>query len=569
MKKVYKVLLIGSKSRTDIINKAKKLHLFSEHSSTAGMTSFNFDISKEKVLLQLMEASCTEKFKSFLPMYCKDVQGVAFVFDINQRSTFDEISQLIPIAQSNSPKDAIFFLIGVKCENIEEKQVPDKDVSALIRQYHLKSAKFSPKDESTSILFSIARIIHTQKASPNQPAQAAPPQKMPPTTNEPPQQKPDTQRHSNMTEHEHAPPTDQSVQSLSRQLTIAQKKEKFYQDKNSELEEKLKELTEKLEQSIENEKKLTEKVNYLTKKLHTVTLQKIHNEQQNGEPPSFLTERSLSILSVDEIEKLRKDDQSNSESAATKVTSEECLMVRTIEASKEIEPDAQKKSIDEVFKIITDVNKLGFNSIVKTVGLCYGDDTHRPSIVTEFVDSNLRDSVSSLSSSEKARVAFQIASTMKIVHQKGIAHRRLNPNNVLVNKDHSVKIADFSLSLVSKKDLTSDGEIVNFLAPEILSQNEVAVEDIEKAKLMDVFAFGSILLFLLTDGKMTAISVDEMKEGKVPEIPGDVNDLSRGLIQKCWSFEPAERPQFAAIVESLENGKFMIADDVEQSLLNF
>jgi len=78
----------------------------------------------------------------------------------------------------------------------------------------------------------------------------------------------------------------------------------------------------------------------------------------------------------------------------------------------------------------------------------------RPYLVMDYFDgSNLNrhvDEHGALSLDDLAQVAGQIASGMKAVHDLGILHRDLKPDNLLVRKDGShwqVKIIDFGLSL--------------------------------------------------------------------------------------------------------------------------
>lgn len=44
------------------------------------------------------------------------------------------------------------------------------------------------------------------------------------------------------------------------------------------------------------------------------------------------------------------------------------------------------------------------------------------------------------------QIAFQLVKGLDYLHQKGIIHRNLKCDNILITKDHEVKITDFALS---------------------------------------------------------------------------------------------------------------------------
>jgi hypothetical protein len=47
-----------------------------------------------------------------------------------------------------------------------------------------------------------------------------------------------------------------------------------------------------------------------------------------------------------------------------------------------------------------------------------------------------------------------------------------------------------------------------------------------------------------------------------PEIPNDVNDCIRDIIQLCWAKDPERRPSFDGVYQMLERASFVFFDDV-------
>ena len=103
---------------------------------------------------------------------------------------------------------------------------------------------------------------------------------------------------------------------------------------------------------------------------------------------------------------------------------------------------------------------------------------------------------------------------LEFLHSKGILHRDLKPQNILVDIQGRMKLADFGLSRVLKKDETavetgpkgSEG----WMPPEVIK----AVQKREKGpfkRKSDVHVAGMIAFFILTKGEHPFGSEDQKK----------------------------------------------------------
>jgi len=100
------------------------------------------------------------------------------------------------------------------------------------------------------------------------------------------------------------------------------------------------------------------------------------------------------------------------------------------------------------------------------------------SLVLEFMDSDLKNVVDKhrekreyMEESELKKIIYQLLLGMSYCHSKGVLHRDLKPNNVLINNQGEVKVADFGLARVFSLPLEKyTREVVTlwYRAPEIL-----------------------------------------------------------------------------------------------------
>jgi len=73
------------------------------------------------------------------------------------------------------------------------------------------------------------------------------------------------------------------------------------------------------------------------------------------------------------------------------------------------------------------------------------------SILMEFVDGlSLREALAagSLPPAEASRVMLQVCDALQFAHERGIIHRDVKPENILIDRDGTVKVADFGLAKI-------------------------------------------------------------------------------------------------------------------------
>jgi len=153
-----------------------------------------------------------------------------------------------------------------------------------------------------------------------------------------------------------------------------------------------------------------------------------------------------------------------------------------------------------------------------------------------------------ISHHEKIRVLTQMLQALHYLHRRGILHRDLKPDNVLIGQDGQVKVMDFGLAKKENQDAhpstQDDGSIVGtvmYMAPELFQGEQASVES-------DLFAFGIMAYEVLTGTyPHEFVSVSTLVMKLITERP-DTTMLSSELAEWLANLldkDPKARPKSA------------------------
>ena len=100
-----------------------------------------------------------------------------------------------------------------------------------------------------------------------------------------------------------------------------------------------------------------------------------------------------------------------------------------------------------------------------------------------------------LGPSEAARLASQVAEALHAAHRRGIVHRDIKPQNVLLDKAGNAKVADFGIALAASRTSTSGTNLL-FGTPSYMSPEQAMGERVGPES--DLYSLGVVLYEMLT-----------------------------------------------------------------------
>ena len=175
-------------------------------------------------------------------------------------------------------------------------------------------------------------------------------------------------------------------------------------------------------------------------------------------------------------------------------------------------------------------------------------------IVMEYVEGEtLKDLIrrrDRLSGNEAVAVGLQLLAAVEFAHRSGIVHRDIKPQNVMIDRDGTIKVMDFGIARAGDSGMTEAGSILGtaqYLAPEQAKGYQVDERS-------DLYSVGVVLYEMLTgtvpfkgDSAVTVAlkHVNEVPAEPAELVPGMPYALNQ-IVLKAMAKDPAYRYQTAA-----------------------
>jgi len=236
-------------------------------------------------------------------------------------------------------------------------------------------------------------------------------------------------------------------------------------------------------------------------------------------------------------------------------------------------PEAQKKEYaDRFFREAKAAGSLQHPNIVTIYDM--DEDEGTPYIVMEYVEgtslAKLIEEKGRIPWDEAVRIIKQTAEGLSFAHEKGIVHRDIKPDNILIDKNGRPVVTDFGIAHLQESSLTRTGEVLGtpfFMSPEQILEGRLDARS-------DLFSLGVVFYLMLTGKRpfrgetISSICYHIVHTSPEPlptddSIPSHIMPILGKMLEKDPDRRyPGEKPLIADLEKAVA-GQTVVQADVE------
>lgn len=150
---------------------------------------------------------------------------------------------------------------------------------------------------------------------------------------------------------------------------------------------------------------------------------------------------------------------------------------------------------------------------------------------------------------EVVGIIYKCAKALDYAHRQGVIHRDIKPSNLLLNEERDVKLADFSIAMITRPD-NKHTQFTGFMGSPLYMSPE-QINELPLSSPTDIFSLGTVMYQMLTGNQpfkadnLNAINQRITKE-EPPALSSFRNDLPDGLsytLRRMLRKSPVQRYQ--------------------------
>lgn len=210
------------------------------------------------------------------------------------------------------------------------------------------------------------------------------------------------------------------------------------------------------------------------------------------------------------------------------------------------------KELSNYRDILNHPNILFFNNIIKF----RIDDVVLDGVIVDYSEIGSLENLKSYETNENdiQNIFVDVLSALSHIHQNGVVHRDIKPDNILIFRDsnnkYTAKISDWSAAIFNNSIKKSPivGTLA-FMDPEILKSGTTSSSS-------DIWSFGALVYNFFTGKILHSSRIDEYFKTANKEFKLDIEGIPSPydlIIQKSLSLSPQNRPDAMELIDMLKN----------------
>lgn len=158
--KIFKIVIAGNSGvgKTNLVSRYVDDEFDETYKTTIGL-DFKFKettIIGEVCRIQIWDTAGQEKLKAVAASYYRNANGIAIIFDITNRESYDKLDFWINEATNNVPESTPFIIIGNKNDLVDQRKVSMEEARDFVTKrgyYYVETSAKTNKDDCVTKAF--------------------------------------------------------------------------------------------------------------------------------------------------------------------------------------------------------------------------------------------------------------------------------------------------------------------------------------------------------------------------------------------------------------------------------
>ena len=149
---IKKIILIGDAGvgKSSLFLKYDSNKFLDNYNSTIGIDYIFKNIEKEKfnLRLQIYDTAGQERYRSLIPNYIKNSDGIFLIFDLTKKPTFDSLEKWLGLIKEQKEIDKNnLIILGNKLDLVSNREVTDEDIDLFKDKNNFQILTISAKNK--------------------------------------------------------------------------------------------------------------------------------------------------------------------------------------------------------------------------------------------------------------------------------------------------------------------------------------------------------------------------------------------------------------------------------------
>jgi len=166
---LFNIILAGNSAvgKSCLLNSAAGESFEMAYIPTVGVDFkvFTYEIDQKIVRLHIWDTAGKEKYKSIGQSYYRGAHGALFVYDVTDRSSFEDVENWVDDARELMSNSENYVLIGNKCDLVKQRRVEFEEGALLAKMSDMKFIETSAKSRYhvKDVFWNLAKQIKDQQ----------------------------------------------------------------------------------------------------------------------------------------------------------------------------------------------------------------------------------------------------------------------------------------------------------------------------------------------------------------------------------------------------------------------